>query len=183
MYSYYMCVHKCETKAQVRERVCLCCVCCVRECVLSCVVREGGTCKRQMVTQWSCSPTPSLFLTPFWVLHLFPVTSPESYLICFFPSSPLLSIFIIASFSPSQKSLNSHLSSLTLLHFVFLQPFLSFSQLRLFCPLVGFFAEGINLKIPRDFFVIVILAPADTAHRILKRFGIQRRKPERKTQE
>lgn len=84
MYSYYMCVHKCETKAQVRERVCLCCVCCVRECVLSCVVREGGTCKRQMVTQWSCSPTPSLFLTPFWVLHLFPVTSPESYLICFF---------------------------------------------------------------------------------------------------
>lgn len=85
MHSYYICVRKCENKStseseRASERV---------SCEGMRVEQrwEGGgggaTCKRQMVTQWSCSPTPSLFLAPFWVRHLFPVTSPESYLICF----------------------------------------------------------------------------------------------------
>lgn len=45
-------------------------------------------------------------------------------------------------------------------------------QLLLFCLPVVFFAEEINLKIPRGFLVTVILAPTDTAHRTLERFGI-----------
>lgn len=113
-----------------------------------------------MVTQWSCSPTPSLFLTPFWVLHPSLVTSPGSYLICFF-SSPLLSIFYILLTCHLKSELGP---SLTLLY-VSLQTFSSPPQLLLFCLLVLFFAEEINLK-------IVILGPADTARRTLERFEI-----------
>lgn len=92
MYSYYICVCKCETKAQARTRVCMLCE---GICVEQRRMEEGGgdTCKRQMVTQWSCSPTPSLFRTPFWVLHPLLVTSPKSYLICFFSSPLIISIF------------------------------------------------------------------------------------------
>ena len=124
MHSYYICVPKCENKSTSEsERAS---VCRVRECVLS---REGGaTCKRQMVTQWSCSPTPSLFLAPFWVRHLFPVTSPESYLICFFGGGFLFRPQHLLSSHPSLYYLKSQLrSSLTLLSFyLFKPPFLPF---------------------------------------------------------
>lgn len=53
---------------------------------------EGeGTCKSQMVTQWSRSPSPALFLTPFWMLHPPSDSYPESYLIASL-FSPLLRI-------------------------------------------------------------------------------------------
>lgn len=106
MHSYYICVRKCENKStseseRASERAC---VVWGNACWAALGGRGGATCKRQMVTQWSCSPTPSLFLAPFWVRHLFPVTSPESYLICFLfffvlPSAPL----IISSFTLSLK--------------------------------------------------------------------------------
>lgn len=65
---------------------------------------EGGGIR--VKDRWSLSgvvPPLSLFLTPSWVLHLFPVTSPESYLICFSPPHLSSAPFIISSFSPSVK--------------------------------------------------------------------------------
>lgn len=51
-----------------------------------------SACERQMVSQQSCSPTPSFFLTPSWILHppLTPVQNVTS-----FPLPPNNILFII----------------------------------------------------------------------------------------
>lgn len=153
---------------------------CVREFVLSSVGREGGTCKRQMVTQWSCSPTPSLFLTPFWVLHPFPVTSPESYLICFFFHSPLISIF----YRPVRPSLHLHLHQLKKSELRSLC--CTFSLQTLFFPCQVFCWTNQLENTKRFFLWLSFWPPADTTRRTAKRFGIcggnkKTRKSDRKT--
>lgn len=153
------------------------CVLCVKE------GGGGGTCKWQMVTQWRCSPTPSLFLTPFWVLHPSLVTSPESYLICFFLSP-----------SPSPQHLLHHPrrrvdselgSSLTLLYLYLFKPFPPLPQPLLCCLLVFFFCWRHQLENTRRFFFVCVsitLAPTDTAHRTLERFGICGGRQEKQTE-
>lgn len=139
------------------------CGCSVCECAQqeAQVGETASVCGRQMVTQWSCSPSLSLwFPSGSYILPL--VTSPKSYLIFFFPSLPHL-------FRPRLHPLSPDLD----LHSP-CRP-LSFLCLSLSSPpqlhLCLFFADDINLKISRDFFLSVILDPVDTAQRTLKRFG------------
>lgn len=104
----------------------------------------------------------SLSLIPFWVLHPPPCHLSKVLPHLFFPSLPHL-------FRPRLHPLSPDLD----LHSP-CRP-LSFLCLSLSSPpqlhLCLFFADDINLKISRDFFLSVILDPVDTAQRTLKRFG------------
>lgn len=134
------------------------CGCSVRECAQqeAQVGETASVCGRQMVTQWSCSPSLSLwFPSGSYILPLCHLSKVLPHL--FFPSLPHL-------FRPRLHPLSPDLPPLIFSLSLPLFPS-SATSLLTFC----WRHQLENIK--SYFFLSVILDPFDTAQRTLKRFG------------